>query len=211
MEIELKLLLDPADAAAFRRHPLLRQQAIAKPRVQQLTSIYFDTPDLLLWRHDAALRVRLVNRDWIQTLKGGGQVAAGLHQRHEWESHVDGAHPDLLALSDLVGHGTNWAKILAAVALTDQLAPIFTTKFRRTLWLLQLAHGGEVELALDQGEVQHGAARVPISEVELELKSGDPAELFEFALQLQNAVPLRVGNISKAERGYALVAPSRRQ
>ncbi len=39
---------------------------------------------------------------------------------------------------------------------------------------------------------------MPISEVELELKSGDPAELFAFALQLQNAVPLRVGNISKA-------------
>lgn len=207
MEIELKLLLDPADAAAFRRHPLLRQQAIAKPRVQQLTSIYFDTPDLHFWRHDAALRVRLVSRDWIQTLKGGGQVAAGLHQRQEWESHVDRAHPDLVALSELVGHGTSWAKILAAVALTDQLAPIFTTKFRRTLWLLRLAHGGEVELALDQGEVQHGAARVSISEVELELKSGDPAELFEFALQLQNTVPLRVGNISKAERGYALVAP----
>ncbi|MFD2271761.1 CHAD domain-containing protein [Undibacterium arcticum] len=55
--------------------------------------------------------------------------------------------------------------------------------------------------------MQHGATRVPISEVELELKSGDPGELFDLALQLQNAVPLRVGNISKAERGYALYAP----
>src|SRR5438445_9391667 len=78
MEIELKLLLDPADVAAFRRHPLLRRQASAKPRTQQLTSIYFDTPDGHFWQHDAALRVRRVKRDWIQTLKGGGQVAAGL-------------------------------------------------------------------------------------------------------------------------------------
>lgn len=207
MEIELKLLLDPADVATFRRHPLLRQQAIAKPRVQQLTSIYFDTPDLHFWRHDAALRVRRVNRDWIQTLKGGGQVAAGLHQRQEWEFQVDGALPDLAVLRDVVGRGTGWAKILAAPELDERLVPIFTTKIRRTVWLLRLAHGGEVELALDQGEVLHDATRVPVSEVELELKSGDPGELFELALQLQDAVPLRVGNISKAERGYALVAP----
>lgn len=207
MEIELKLLLDPADVATFRRHPFLRQQAIAKPRVQQLTSIYFDTPDGHFRRHDAALQVRRVNRDWIQTLKGGGQAAAGLHQRQEWESHVDRPHPDLAVLSDLVGRGTSWAKTLATPGLTDQLVPIFTTQFRRTVWLLRLAHGGEVELALDQGEVRHDATRVPVSEVELELKSGDPGELFELALQLQQAVPLRVGNISKAERGYALVAP----
>lgn len=58
MEIELKLLLAPADVAAFHGHPLLKQWAIAKPRQQQLTSVYFDTPDLYFRRHDAALRVR---------------------------------------------------------------------------------------------------------------------------------------------------------
>ncbi|WP_194270638.1 CYTH and CHAD domain-containing protein [Glaciimonas soli] len=207
MEIELKLLLDPADVATFRRHPLLKQRAIAKPLAQQLTSIYFDTPDLYFKRHDSALRVRRVNRDWIQTLKGGGQVTAGLHQREEWESEVDGPHLDLPALNDLVGHDTSWAKILAVPKLADKLIPIFTTTFRRTTWQLQSAHGDEVELALDQGDVQHGATRIPISEVELELKSGNPDALFDLALQLQYAVPLRISDISKAERGYALYAP----
>ncbi len=207
MEIELKLLLDPGDVAAFRRHPLLKQQAIAKPIARQLTSIYFDTPDLRFKRHDSALRVRRVNRDWIQTLKGGGQVAGGLHQREEWESRVDGPHPDLLVLSDLVGHGTSWAELLAAPALSDSLIPIFTTKFRRTTWQLRSVHGDEVELALDQGEVQHGEMQIQISEVELELKSGNPDALFDLALQLQNAVSLRICDVSKAERGYALYAP----
>jgi triphosphatase len=68
METELKLLLDPADVADFRGHPLLKQHAIAKPRLQQLTSRYFDTPDLHFRRHDAALRVRRVGRSWVQTL-----------------------------------------------------------------------------------------------------------------------------------------------
>jgi inorganic triphosphatase YgiF len=207
MEIELKLLLDPADVAAFRRHPLLKRHAIAKPRVQQLTSIYFDTPDLHFRRHDAALRVRRVDRRWIQTLKGGGQVVAGLHQRDEWESRVGSPHPDLAALRDLVGHAAAWAKTLAAPELAERLVPIFVTKFRRTVWLLQLAHGATVELALDQGEVTHDTTRTPISEIELELKSGDSSELFDLALQLQDVVPLRVSNISKAERGYAQYAP----
>lgn len=206
MEIELKLSLDPADAASFRRHPLLKQHACAKPRSQQLTTIYFDTPDLYLRRHRAALRVRRVGPAWLQTLKGGGQVAAGLHQREEWESGVDGPHPDLAALRDLVGRSA-WAKVLSASGLAERLIPIFTTRFRRTIWPLRLADGAEVELALDQGLVQHGTARVPISEVELELKSGAPSCLFDFALAIQKTVPLRVGNISKAERGYALYAP----
>jgi triphosphatase len=204
MEIELKLLLDPADVAAFRRHPLLKRQAIAKPRMQRLTSIYFDTPDLLFSRHHAALRVRRVNRTWIQTLKGGGQAVAGLHRRQEWESRIEAAHPDLAVLRDLTGHGAGWAKKLVASTRPDQLVPVFTTTFRRSVWLLRVTQGTEVELALDQGEVQHGAARDPICEIELELKSGDPGELFDFALQLQRAVPLRLCNLSKAERGYAL-------
>lgn len=213
MEIELKLLLDPAHAAALRRHPLLRQYAIAKPYRQQLTSVYFDTPELHLRRHDAALRVRNVSErgghphHWLQTLKGGGEVAAGLHQRGEWESRVGGPRPELAALIALVGPGAGWAELLAAPALAQRLAPIFTTRVRRTTWLLRLPQGDEIELALDQGTLRHGAERQPISEIELELKSGDAARLFDFALALLEAVPLRVGNLSKAERGYALHAP----
>ena len=214
METELKLLLDPADVAAFRRHPLLKEHAIARLRQQQLTSIYFDTPDLYLRRHDAALRVREasergghIHHYWVQTLKAGGQVVAGLHQREEWESRVEGPRPELAALIALVGPGSSWAELLATRALAERLVPIFTTRVRRTTWLLRLPQGGEVELALDQGEVRHGAARLPISEIELELKSGDAARLFDFVLALLETLPLRVCNISKAERGYALQAP----
>jgi inorganic triphosphatase YgiF len=207
MEIELKLLLDSADVAAFRRHPLLKQLAIAKPRLQQLTTIYFDTPDLHFRQHDAALRVRRANRCWIQTLKGGGEAAAGLHQRDEWESRVDGLQPDLTILREMSGPRTVWDSVSADQPLGERLVPIFGTRFRRTTWRLRTAQGGEVELALDQGSVQSGAGGMPISEIELELKSGEPGELFELAMQLQQSIPLRVSNISKAERGYALFAP----
>jgi inorganic triphosphatase YgiF len=207
METELKLLVNPADIAAFRRHPLLKRHAVAKPQRQQLTSIYYDTPELDIRRHDGGLRVRKAGNEWVQTLKGGGQVSAGLHQRQEWESRVDGPYPDLPALQKLVKNDPDWGNLLSDPTLSDRLQPIFTTKVRRTTWQLRLGPDEEVELALDQGEVEQGAAHLPISEIELELKSGQPDHLFDFALELQTAMPIRVGNISKAERGYALLSP----
>ena len=207
MEIELKLLLNPADVARFRRHPLLKKYASGKPRPQQLTSIYFDTPDLYLKQNRTALRVRKVGTRWIQTCKSGGRVDAGLHQRPEWESQVASAVPDLDALRTLIDGDSPLAGLLSPPNLAQRLQPIFTTTFRRTIWMLRLAGGAEVELALDQGEVRRDANSQPISEIELELKSGAPSALFEFALELQRDLPLRVANVSKAERGYALHAP----
>jgi len=207
MEIELKLLLDPADVASFRRHPLLKHYAISKPQSRQLTSIYFDTSDLYLQQNHTALRVRKVGRRWVQTCKSGGQAAAGLHQRPEWESDISAAAPDLPALRKLLEPGSRVAGMFSAPGLAQRLRPIFTTQFRRTIWLLRSQTGDEVELALDQGEIRYGDKSVPISEIELELKSGAAASLFELALALQQTLPLRAANISKAERGYAMYAP----
>lgn len=211
MEIELKLLIAPAAVGAFRRHPLLKKLAIAKPYRQQLVSTYFDTPDCYLMQHQAGLRVRQVEGKWIQTLKAGGQVESGLHQRNEWESEVIDPTPDLAVLRGMLKPKSPWARLIARPGIAQQLTPIFTTRFQRSVWLLRLPQGDQVELVLDQGEIQHGsgadATRSPISEIELELKSGNAAHLFAFALELQDKLPLRVGNVSKAERGYQLYAP----
>ena len=207
MEVELKLLIDAADVAAFRHHPLLAHYALSAAHTQQLTSIYFDTPELALRRGAAALRVRRVGRDWVQTFKAGGRVDAGLHQREEWESRVAGPALDLAALRALIAPDSEWGALLSDAGLADSLQPIFTTRFRRRIWMLRSVHGDVVELALDQGAVHHGALQTPISEIELELKNGNPAALFELALAFQETIALHVGSISKAERGYALCAP----
>lgn len=207
METELKLSIDSADVAALRRHPLLRHYASAAPLRQKLVSVYFDTPELTFKRRAAALRVRRVARRWVQTLKGGGTAQAGLHRREEWESAIAGKQPELAALRELVEPNSEWAAILSDPALAERLRPVFSSHVTRTTWQLRLAQGDEVELALDQGELRHDGMRLPICEIELELKSGQAGSLFDFALELQQAVPLRAGNLSKAERGYALGAP----
>ena len=65
---------------------------------------------------------------------------------------------------------------------------------------------GETEwtLDIDVGGIAAGERQVPVHEVELELRAGDPAQLFDFALQLHERLDLRPAARSKAERGYAL-------
>ncbi len=199
MEIELKLLIDPDDVPALRRHPLLKPRGQAKPVVRRLLSIYFDTPDLFLRRHAVALRVRRAAGRWMQTVKSEGTVRGGLHQRPEWEAAVSKGEPDLSRIADPELRG------VLSKAEAHGLRPVFTTAFRRTAWMLTFA-GSQIELSLDQGEVSADAGSLPISEIELELKQGEPASLYELALELQREISLRLENQSKAERGYLLSA-----
>jgi inorganic triphosphatase YgiF len=209
MECEIKLALDAASLTQVRKIPVLRPVDGAKPRERDHVDRYFDTADFTLWQHGFALRVRSDGMRHVQTLKGGGTVVAGLHQRVELESEIASDEPD----------GALFARQLreALPALAKQfnahpaqLEPVFANKTKRAAWMLELADGVQVECALDTGELQRGDRTLPVRELELEMKQGDPAQLYELARQVHEAVPVRIENISKAERGYALagaVAP----
>ncbi|WLI90553.1 CHAD domain-containing protein [Massilia sp. R2A-15] len=208
MEIELKLQLDAKAREKLLHHHLFHGGA--KPREETLADTYFDTPRLRLRRHDVGLRVREVGKRWIQTMKNGAGANGGLHQRGEWESPVDRPTPDLARLRELVDEKQIRRDALGADSLEQRLAPVFSTHIKRTVWDLHLKKGVHVECALDVGTLEHGTEKAPISELELELKAGDPAQLFDLALDLLKDVPFRIANLSKADRGYALLAPQPR-
>lgn len=195
VETELKLSITPGHLETLKRHPLLRKLAAGRPTTRKLYSIYFDTPDLALHGHAMALRLRRSGQRWLQTLKGGGGVQAGLHQRNEWEMRVSGEALDLNALEAGGGKLPRGTR--------EQLQPVFVTDFSRNMRLLNF-EGAEIELCLDSGEIVAGKKKHPISEVELELKSGKPGKLFKLALALLDSVPLSVEHTSKAEYGYRL-------
>src|SRR5471030_3071597 len=117
MEIELKLALDPAANATLRQHPLLAKHADGGARDAQLLARYFDTSDFYLRQHGAGLRVRKVDGEWIQTMKAGGGVQAGLHERLQaqfavrverttWDLHVDGAAIEMVLDVGAVEHNS---------------------------------------------------------------------------------------------------------
>jgi triphosphatase len=195
VETELKLSIAPGHMEKLRRHPLLRQLAAGRAVSRKLYSVYFDTPDLVLHDHAMALRLRRSGRQWLQTLKGGGGVRAGLHQRSEWETAVQGEALDLDALEAAGG--------ALPRGVRNKLRPLFVTDFSRNLRVLHF-EGAEIELCLDSGEIRAGRRKRPISEIELELKSGEPGKLFKLALALLDSVPIQVESVSKAEHGYRL-------
>ena len=81
---------------------------------------------------------------------------------------------------------------------------MFETRVRRTTYRLA-RHGARVEITLDQGEVDTGARRGPVRELEFELMRGTPAELFRLARTLSRVAPLRLAVKAKADRGYELL------
>jgi inorganic triphosphatase YgiF len=198
-EIELKLLVDPQDIRRLWRHPLLAARACRKLPTQKLLSIYYDTPELTLHKNNIAVRLRRVGGHWIQTVKTEGSVVAGLHERPEWEQETTENTLILQALPD-----PTLQRFFADDTVHKTLRPIFTTEFSRSRRLLEWSDGSIIEFSLDRGEIRAGERTQPLSEVELELKSGASGRLFEAALGLQDTIPLRLENVSKAERGYQL-------
>ena len=85
----------------------------------------------------------------------------------------------------------------------DALVPVFATKFRRHARQLDLPDAS-VEIAFDEGTIEAGARQEVLSEIELELKSGNAGVLFDLGTQLLDAGPLRFSTRSKSERGFAL-------
>lgn len=202
-ETELKLLCSPADLAALRQHKRLRD-AFAGLRPRHLRATYYDTPDLRLRAAGFGLRLR---RDAAtgavrQTLKAAA-AGAGLFQRDEWESAVAGEHLDRDALA-----ATPLADILETDDPAALLQPVFVVEAERLSAPVRIGDA-VIEVTLDEGAAIAGSARTAICEVELELVSGKPRDLFALARKLASKADLRPGLQSKAETGYALVTGAR--
>lgn len=200
-ETELKLSLPIAMQGLLLRQSILRK-AVGR-QSHQLVNLYYDTPKLELHRHGIALRLRKQGRSWLQTVKSAGSSAAGLTTRPEWETAYGGRFDfSSIDAEDL----RRW---LERPKLRDRIAPLFETNFRRTTWRFEPRPGCVVLLMLDRGWIAAAGRREAISEVEIELASGDLNELFKLAQSLGERLPLVPAILSKAERGYLLFQGAR--
>lgn len=189
-ETELKFKLGDGAITALAKHPKLSKPA----RRTRLRSVYFDTPEHDLRNAGFSLRVREKDGAFVQTVKRSGEGAS--LRRDEWEFLVEGVQVDAAAL----------AKTPAAALLnggSERLAPMFETRIDRTVSLWDDGRS-IVEVAFDKGEVIAGGRRTPVSEMELELRAGDPHALFDLAGELSGQAPMTLSFETKAERGYRL-------
>ena len=193
LEIEIKLDVDPASCAAVEADSLLASEPYS---VAQQITVYYDTAERAIECAGYRLRVRSVDGGFVQTVKPISD-SAGLFGREEWEYHVVSAEPDLSALG---------APDLMKLAKTRQLAalvPISTCNVERRSWLVRHA-SGDIQLDFDRGSIDANGHSVPLAELEMELQSGDPKDLVGLAVEFAQRVPVRIGVLTKAERGLLL-------
>ena len=197
-EIELKLAIDARDVPKLRKAFVLDDLKLKHARPRSLVSIYYDTPSHSLARRGIMLRVRKIGHERMQCVKMNA-AATSLFQRTELENPVRGNRPDLTEIAD----PSVRRLIQKHCGAGDDLARVFATNVERETWLLRLGRS-QIECAIDRGVIACERKRAPISEVELELKSGQTARIYQLAHRLNTIVPLRIETKSKEARGYDL-------
>ena len=192
-EIELKLRIDPDNAARIRQSGWWR--ALGRGTRKQLHAVYFDTPDRRLYDLDMVLRTRSDGDEIVQTIKmvNGSDT---MHRR-EWETLIPDAIPDPTLVID-----PDIPPAFRRLTSAD-LAPVFDVDIRRDTRELK-SNDTRIELSLDEGTVASGARQEPISEIELELNSGNPEQLFAEARRLGDLSGGWLHARTKSELGYLL-------
>lgn len=145
------------------------------------------------------MRVRQRDGHFIQGVKSDPQIAGLGLPRGEWEDEIAGGAPDPQAPRS--------GRLIDA-GLGGRLKPLFRTEIGRRTIDFSPAPETQIEAAIDRGRIYapgRGTGE-PVSEVELELKGGDAAALYDVALDLLAVAPVRLERRSKAERGYHLAA-----
>ena len=194
-EIELKLAIPAGQMSRLSRLGLVRSLTVGRASKRTMISTYFDTPEFALKRAGMALRVRDMGDHKLQTLKAPvpGAIKSGLQHMAEYETAVEEGRPDVTKLDDPVLR--QW---IEDQNLPQQIGPVFTTRIERTLVPLRLVDS-DIELAIDEGAIEASGREAPLSEIELELKSGRSTRLYELALMLvQEGLDLRLETKSKA-------------
>jgi triphosphatase len=201
-EIELKFGMPeacvPALAAELDAH--------GPVKITRLEARYFDTPDDRLARAGLSLRLRREDARWVQTLKLSG--AHGTLARAEHEVALAPPARGQIPRLDPGRHagsapGEALAALLAEAGSTAPLIARYGTRVVRRSSLIRL-RGGVVEASLDQGHVEAGTQRLPLCELELELKQGEVDALARLARRWLRRHGLWLNAEAKAERGRRL-------
>lgn len=197
-EIELKLTTNQEVINSLKQE--LSHFRLLKHYQASSQNCYFDTEDHFFSQQKMGLRVRNEEGVYTMTLKTAGTTQGGLHMRPEYNVRLSQPQPDL----KLFGQFSELTLAHSYAELQCSLQPIFHTDFQREYYLLETGNGTQLEIAIDQGEIKANNAKTPICEVEFELKSGKVADMLNFVQHFLFLDGMRLGQVSKAERGYRL-------
>lgn len=192
-EVELRFSADAATFKALASHDLLGGPGKLRWSLQQ--TVYFDTDAADLRRSGMTLRMRRARGRNVMGLK----LRDSAFDCGKVEVRTPGEELRIELFPptprDLISHALN----------SGALQPRFFSQIRRATRRISY-DGALIDVAFDEGEIVAGAVTTPVREIELELKSGSAASLYRLGLALIDAAPVRLGVLSKSDRGVSLAS-----
>ena len=169
--------------------------AVSAPRTETVRSLYFDTASGDLRKNGIILRIHRKGRGKPILGVKVAQADDGLFSRKEVEVHARDMQPDLTLFDEAT------ASELIALVGDRPLAAQFETIIKRRTILVERGRS-QIEVAFDEGSIAITDQSLPLTEIQLELKSGDEPALYDLAMSLADELPLRLDFVSKGERGF---------
>ena len=198
IELELKLGLRDCDPSRVSDVLYFVLGRVIPRHTAVLQNVYFDYKGLL-HRAGVAIRTRSVNGSHEMTVKMREPDEGGLSQRREWNFPIDTPSLDYAHLDSL-----DLPVSVVSVIKDRLLDVVFQNAFERTDWHLT-EENCDVMMSLDLGSVLVDGRESQVSELELELLSGDAERLISLGCEVSECLPAFMGVISKAERGDRLI------
>ena len=187
VEFELKFAAQPAQQEA------IRQQYLTAYQQYRMQTTYYDTPTKGLSQRHITLRCRMENEEAICTVK----TPLTGYGRGEWDCRCDDICKAIALLVEAGAPGE------LADLTAEGLEPVCGARFTRIAGVIDFA-GSVLEIALDTGVLMGGGRELPLCEVEVELKSGEPEAAIGFGMELQRQFALSPQNKSKFRRALEL-------
>jgi inorganic triphosphatase YgiF len=193
--VQLRLVALPSQLPGLKV-ALRHASAKAGRKLSPVTRTYYDSADLKLRQQSLSLFVEQRGTRRGQSLEDFGSVDGV--ETGEWWDPIATDRPDPAV-------GKTGPRLRAIVDVAE-LQPFFETQIRRTFYKVSPNSNTEIAATLREGqlEVATGDTTEAVCELELELTQGDPTAVYDLALRLLDAVPLRIETLGLAERGYRL-------
>jgi len=169
--------------------------SVSAPRTESIRSTCFDTASGDLRKNGIVLHIHR---------KGRGKPILGVKAAQEGDGPLAGKQVEVPSADmqpDLSQFDEATASELSALVGSSPLAAQFETTIKRRTILVERGRS-QIEVAFDDGVVAVASQSVPLTEIELELKSGDEPALYDLAMSLADELPLRLDFVSKGERGF---------
>ncbi|MBQ9960351.1 MAG: CYTH domain-containing protein [Firmicutes bacterium] len=207
MEIELKYLVKDEfvrDKILSDKHLEAMMQKDSYEEIE-MKALYLDTEELDFLKEKIAFRIRMENGRPVATLKWGGGNEGALHARGELNVVVDEKYikdPDVEIFK-----GSEMYDKLKALSAHKSLIGLMSTNCIRKQIMVDTGRSISV-ISLDVGEITTDFGSAPISELEVELYSGDEQDMIALGEELAAKYNLEAGVKSKFRVGLDLLGLS---